>query len=187
MADRDRHGRYYSFYGHMNWQAQRLGVGCALLAFTFDQATKAFASVFAQRLTERIEVLPFFDLVFVRNKGVSFGMFRAVPWRALTLLGLVFVAVLAVCLWRTKNRLNGSAFGLIIGGALGNVLDRARHGAVTDFLDFYLGANHWPAFNMADVAVVSGVGLLLIGSLRSEERGTAKNTVRRILTWRRLP
>jgi signal peptidase II len=65
-------------------------------------------------------------------------------------------------LLRTDNRAEAIAYGAIIGGALGNVLDRIRFRGVTDFLDFYVGSTHWPAFNMADVFVVGGVGLLLI-------------------------
>lgn len=67
----------------------------------------------------------------------------------------------------------GSTIAALIGGALGNVLDRVRHGAVTDFLGFHVAAYHWPAFNLADVAVVGGVGLLLLDGLRRSERRNA--------------
>jgi signal peptidase II len=84
------------------------------------------------------------------------------PWWGLAVLGLAVVTLLSVWLWRTRTRLSGAAIGLIIGGALGNIADRIRWGAVTDFLDFHVGQYHWPAFNVADVAIVSGVGLLLL-------------------------
>ena len=96
-------------------------------------------------------------------------MFGGAPWWVLALLALAIVAALSVWLWRAQNRLVAAALGLLIGGALGNVLDRLRHGAVTDFLDFYLGAYHWPAFNLADVAVVSGVALLLLDGFRAPQ------------------
>ena len=102
------------------------------------------------------------------------GAGRGVPIHRVALFGAgIIVAGLAVCLWRARSRLVGAALGLMIGGALGNVLDRARHGAVTDFLDFYLGAYHWPAFNLADVAVVSGAGLLLLDSIRAKRPSSA--------------
>ena len=78
-------------------------------------------------------------------------------------------AVLAGLGGARQTRLVAAALGLLIGGALGNVLDRLRHGAVTDFLDFHLGAYHWPAFNLADVAIVSGVALLLLDGFRAPQ------------------
>ena len=96
-------------------------------------------------------------------------MFGGAPWWVLALLALAIVAALSVWLWRAQNRLVAAALGLLIGGALGNVLDRLRHGAVMDFLDFHLGVYHWPAFNLADVAVVSGVALLLLDGFRAPQ------------------
>ena len=142
----------------------QVGVACALVACALDQATKALVLAFAPTLSRGLEILPVLNLVLVRNRGVSFGMLGTVPWWVLSLIGSVIVAVIAVGLWRTQSRMIGTALGLIIGGALGNLLDRVRHGTVTDFLDFYLGAYHWPAFNVADAAVVSGVGLLILHS-----------------------
>src|SRR3546814_10450935 len=81
------------------------------------------------------------NLVLVRNHGVSFGMLSGVvPWWALILLSLAIVAALAVWLWRSQGRAVSMALGLIIGGALGNVVDRVRFQAVTDFLDFHVAA-----------------------------------------------
>jgi signal peptidase II len=145
---------------------QRSGLGCAVAALVFDQASKALALAFATPLSVGVEILPVFNLVLVFNRGASFGSFSAVPWWALSLAGLAVIAVLATWLWRTLNRWVGAGLGLVIGGALGNVLDRVRQGAVTDFLDFHWGAYHWPAFNLADVAIVGGVLLFLIGERR---------------------
>lgn len=149
---------------------RRLGVACAVAAFALDQGSKAIV-VASPALAAGVEVLPFFNLVRGQNSGVTFGLFGGAPWWVLALLALAIVAALSVWLWRAQNRLIAAALGLLIGGALGNVLDRLRHGAVTDFLDFHLGAYHWPAFNLADVAVVGGVALLLLdGFLAPQEQ-----------------
>ena len=114
-----------------------------------------------------IPVLPFFNLVMVWNRGVSFGMFGggAVPAWALILLSALIVAMLVAWLRQVDNSWAAVAIGLVIGGAVGNVIDRVIHGAVADFLDFHLGGYHWPAFNLADSAITIGVVLLLAESL----------------------
>src|SRR3546814_6796569 len=91
-------------------------------------------------------------------------------------LTLAMVIGLFIGLKRADNRLTAIALGLIIGGALGNALDRLRHGAVTDFLDFYVAAYHWPAFNLADVGIVSGVGLLLLESVLPTDEARVRKT-----------
>lgn len=140
------------------------GLGAAALAFAVDQSSKSLA---LRSLEDGIEVLPVFNLVLVRNEGMSFGMLGGLaPWWSLTLIALGILAVLSAWLWRTPSSLIGAALGLVIGGALGNVLDRLRHGAVTDFIDLHLRGYHWPAFNLADVAVVCGVAILLLGQER---------------------
>lgn len=123
-----------------------------------------------------MEVLPVLNLILIRNDGVSFGMLGGLaPWWALVLLALAVIAWLSVWLWRSQGRLLSVALGLIIGGALGNVVDRIRFQAVTDFLDFHLATYHWPAFNLADVAVVCGATLLVWDSLRAtKQRSRAK-------------
>ena len=116
----------------------------------------------------------FFRLVLVWNRGVSFGLLGAgegmVPaW----LLSAIAVAVcIGLFLWlrRTDRVLTGWGIGLVMGGAIGNVIDRARWGAVFDFADFHIGQWHWPAFNIADSAIVIGVGLMLIDSLIGERQ-----------------
>lgn len=140
---------------------QGVGIGYALAAFIVDQASKAIAISMGPRLEAGIEVLPVFNLVLVRNRGVSFGLLANLPWWALAITGLLAVTGLSVWLWRTDRKLDAAAIGLTIGGALGNITDRMRFGAVTDFLDFHVGMYHWPAFNFADVSIVSGLALLL--------------------------
>ncbi|MEL6205464.1 MAG: signal peptidase II [Pseudomonadota bacterium] len=137
------------------------GVIALLLAFIVDQGTKALVVANAAALKLGIPVVPGFNLIFLRNDGVSFGLLGAVPWWGLVALALGICSWLLVLLARTGSATEALAYGAIIGGALGNVVDRVRYHAVTDFLDFYIGITHWPAFNMADVFVVSGVGVLV--------------------------
>ena len=138
-----------------------IGVFAALAAFAIDQITKAIVVANAVTLSAGISVFPGFNLVFYRNDGVTFGMLGGAPLWSLIALALAICVWLGVMLIRAENAVETLAYGAIIGGALGNVIDRVRYRAVTDFLDFYIGTTHWPAFNMADIFVVSGVGLLL--------------------------
>ena len=151
----------------------KLGLPLALLGFLLDQATKWWILNHVMDPPRVIPVTGFFNLVLGFNTGVSFGLFGEAPAWLLMAFILPMVAGLLVWMTRTDSRLTAIALGLVVGGALGNLLDRLRHGAVTDFLDFYVGAYHWPAFNFADVAIVSGVGLLLIESVLAREETKA--------------
>lgn len=139
-----------------------LGICAAVIAFAADQASKAFVLVNAETLAAGVNVAPSFNLVFHRNTGVTFGLLQGTPWWALAIVATAVVLFLAISLVRSTAISEAVAYGMVIGGALGNILDRIRFGGVTDFLDFYIGTTHWPAFNLADVFVVCGVGLLLI-------------------------
>ena len=146
-----------------------LGGLCAIAAFGVDQGTKALA-LNSPALENGVEVLPFLNLVRVLNDGVSFGMLGGVvPWWGLVALAAVVVAWLLIWLWKAPDRLTGAALGLIIGGALGNILDRLRYQAVPDFLDFHFGTYHWPSFNLADVAIFCGVALLFWDGFRASK------------------
>lgn len=121
----------------------------------------------------RIDVLPFFNLVMVWNKGVSFGMFNgdsAYGPLILFCVAAALVAVFSVWLHRTTSAMTAAGLVLIIGGAAGNMLDRVRFGAVVDFLDLHAGDFHWPAFNVADSAICIGIALLLIHGLFFETK-----------------
>lgn len=142
-----------------------VGLLSASVAFLADQATKMIVVGNDSVLATGIEVFPGFDLVFFRNGGVTFGMLAGFPWWGLALLALGICCWLVLFLLRTQNQLEAFAYGMILGGALGNVLDRIRFRAVTDFLDFHIGDLHWPAFNLADVFVVGGVAILLLKSI----------------------
>lgn len=139
-------------------------VAAAVLAL--DQASK-WAALTLLEPGRPVTVLPFFDLVLVWNRGVSFGLFAGLGAAAPWLLVLVAFAVGGFLIWwfrRERAALTRFAIALVLGGALGNVVDRVRHGAVVDFLDFHVGDWHWPAFNLADTAVVCGAALLVLES-----------------------
>lgn len=143
-----------------------LGGLCVVAAFVIDQGTKAFA-LNTPALEDGVEVLPFLNLVRVLNDGVSFGMLGGiVPWWGLVALALAIMAWLLIWLWRTPDRMTAAALGLIVGGALGNALDRLRYQAVPDFLDFHYGSYHWPSFNLADVTIFCGAALLFWDGIR---------------------
>ena len=153
----------------------RLGLPIALGGFLLDQATKWLVLNHVMNPPQVIPVTDFFNLVLGFNTGVSFGLFGQAPAWLLMAFTLAIVAGLLVWIHRSDSRLTASALGLVVGGALGNLLDRLRQGAVTDFLDFYIGSYHWPAFNLADVAIVCGGGLLLVESVLARGKTKARN------------
>jgi signal peptidase II len=114
------------------------------------------------------EITGFFNLVLTWNRGMSFGLFNndaAMNALLFTLVAAVIVGGLLVWLHRVQDTLLALAIGLVIGGAIGNVIDRLLRGGVVDFLDFHVAGWHWYAFNLADAAICVGVGLLVIDSL----------------------
>jgi signal peptidase II len=147
-----------------------------LLAITLvaDQVSKQLLLGFLLKAGAIVTVIDgFFRLVIVWNRGVSFGLLGGdqalPPW---LLSGVAIAVCIGLFIWLRRNDrpLTGWGIGLVIGGAIGNVIDRARWGAVFDFADFHIGQWHWPAFNVADAAIVVGVGLMLIDSLLGEKR-----------------
>jgi len=144
-----------------------LGLKIVLLIFTLDQATKWWIVNEVMNPPRVIPVLPSFNLVMGWNRGVSFGIFdTASPPNQWLLIGLALIIVTVLLIWlkRADSRLISVALGLIVGGALGNVMDRIHYGAVADFLDFYVGDFHWPAFNVADAGITIGVIVLVLES-----------------------
>ena len=146
----------------------RLGLPLAGLVLVLDQISKWWIVEVVMQPPEIIRVFPFFNLVMGWNRGVSFGMFNDESgfgrW-FFTILALVIVAALTVWLRRSPDRFTAVALGLVIGGALGNVVDRIRYGAVADFLDVHAFGFHWPAFNVADSAITVGAVMLVLQSL----------------------
>jgi signal peptidase II len=139
----------------------------ALTVLVLDQATKWLALASLDPY-EPMVVTPFFNLVLVWNRGVSFGMLSGDPaWGPWYLTGMsaAIGAFLIVWLYRESRMVTRVALWLVLAGAVGNIIDRLRFGAVVDFLDFHAFGYHWPAFNVADSAIVVGAGLILLDSL----------------------
>ena len=145
----------------------RLGLGLAVLILVLDQASKWWVLDLLGQPPHPIYVTSFFNLVLTWNQGISFGLFGggAVPPLVLSLLSILIVGFLVGWLRKAQLQFTRIAIGFVIGGAIGNVIDRFVHGAVVDFLDVHIGEYHWPAFNVADSAIVIGVGMLLLESL----------------------
>ena len=150
----------------------RPGVVAALAVLALDQASKLWL-LFVFDIAHRgaVKVTPFFDLVLAWNVGISFGWFQSDSQVAQIILMLIkAVAVVVLAIWMTRSRtlIATVALGLIIGGAIGNAIDRFAYGAVVDFALFHLqiGGNtfNWYVFNLADVAIVAGVAALLYDS-----------------------
>lgn len=135
-----------------------------------DQATKWAIVALVMQPPHVIPLTGFFNVVLVENRGISFGLLGAdTQWGAWLLAGGSGAIVGGLVLWlrRARSRLAEIGLALVIGGAVGNLIDRIRFGAVTDFLDFHAAGYHWPAFNLADSAIVVGVGLLMLDGLQS--------------------
>ena len=148
----------------------RIGLIAAVVVLAADQASKWWV-LEVLRLPEvrQIEVLPVFSLTMVWNHGVTFGLLNGFgAWGAWLLAGmaLAVVAMLGVWLRRAESGLVAVALGAIAGGAVGNVTDRVRFGAVVDFLHAHAGGWSWYVFNVADAAIVCGVAVLVLDGLR---------------------
>jgi signal peptidase II len=148
-------------------KAPIVGLGLAACITVVDQATKVWALDGWFFPPRTIEVTSFFNLVAVWNSGISFGFLanhsEAMPY---ILTGFAIVVSLGLTIWllRVHSRLLAAGLGLVIGGAVGNVIDRLRFQAVVDFIDLHAVGFHWPTFNVADAAITIGVGLLLLDS-----------------------
>ncbi len=147
----------------------RLGAMVALLCLVFDQASK-FVLIYRTdlRLTYPWPILPVFDLTVVWNYGISYGLFQQhSEWGRWGLVALKLGAAVVLSFWlrKAEARLEAAGIGMIIGGAIGNAIDRIAHGAVFDFAHFHLGSFDWYVFNIADAGIVLGVGLLLLAQL----------------------
>ena len=141
-----------------------IGLPVAAVVIAADQVSKWAVRDALWDPLRRIEVTAFFNLVPVQNRGITFGLLQsegAGTW-VIVGLALAIAAGLGVWLRRTRLRWSARALGLVIGGAIGNVIDRVRLGWVIDFLDFHGGGFHWPAFNLADAAISVGVFMLIV-------------------------
>jgi signal peptidase II len=152
-----------------------LGLGIAGLVILLDQLSKPLMRDWLR--AGDLDVTSFLSLVSAWNKGVGFSLLTMTlpsgPY-ILSALALAIAAGMLVWLFRASRAMPVVALGLVIGGALGNVIDRLRLGAVFDFIDVHLGSYHWPAFNLADSALSVGVVLLIIDGL-FDGGGKSKN------------
>ena len=153
------------------------GLGPAISVVVLDQLSKylVLEHFGEQGCADHREIVTgFFDLVLTCNRGMSFGLFNAGPGLSVPLFSVAAVVIVAVLLFwlsRVRSDLLSSAIGLIIGGAIGNVIDRLRFGGVIDFLYFHLGSWYWPAFNIADSAICVGVFVMLFEGLLARRQG----------------
>ncbi len=154
---------------------QILALAFAGLIIISDQFSKwvVINSIAPDLSYTELYILPFFNVVMVWNRGVSFGMFSQTSHygpAALVILSLVITLWFIIWLFRTGDRTLLLGISMVIGGAIGNVIDRLRFGAVIDFLDFHIGGWHYPAFNLADSCIVLGVAILMIYTLFFEKK-----------------
>lgn len=149
----------------------------ALIVLALDQLTKLWVAAVLPLWASKTVIPGFFNLVHVLNKGAAFGFLNDLDamWRPYFFLAATALAIVLILhLLRTVPREDTvlfTALGLILGGAVGNLTDRIRLGEVVDFLDFYIGKYHWPAFNVADVAISIGSVLLLVSVYRNRRYG----------------
>jgi signal peptidase II len=159
----------------------RFGLAVAAVACVLDQASKVYLLwVFDLAANGPVRLGPFFDFVLTRNTGISYGLFQTQgPVGQWVLLAFKAIAVLLLWLWlaQAKDRLTALSLGLIVGGAVGNAIDRLAYGWVADFVFFHVSTPNWRfnwyVFNLADVAIVAGVVGLLYESLVGDRAAKA--------------
>jgi signal peptidase II len=160
-------------------QYSPLGLTACLAAVALDQAHKWWMLTI-YRIAERgrVAVTPFLDLVYVKNIGISYSLFHQASYGGQIMLAAFgALATLALWVWLSRgatNRLMAASIGLIMGGALGNAVDRVVLGGVADFFSLHAFGIYWYVFNIADVAIVAGVAGLLYDSLVASRNGAAK-------------
>ncbi|OLQ87570.1 signal peptidase II [Vibrio ponticus] len=151
----------------------------ALVIFIADIAIKLVVmNNMGYGWNNRIEILPFFNLLYVHNYGAAFSFLSdQAGWQRWLFTGIAFVVTAMLTYWMSKlpakEKWNNIAYAMIIGGAIGNVFDRVVHGFVVDYLDFYWGTYHWPAFNLADTTICIGAAMIILDGFLSKEKTTA--------------
>ena len=153
---------------------RRLAIVVALATLVLDQATKLFfLFVHDLRIHQPLEIAPFLELVVVWNRGISYGLFQQeTEFGRWLLVGVSLVAAVFLGVWmmRARPRVLAASLALLVGGAIGNAIDRIAYGAVFDFVHVHVGTFSWYVFNVADAAIVAGVIGLLYDSLVLEPR-----------------
>jgi signal peptidase II len=122
-------------------------------------------------LSETIPVLPFLRIVHIENKGAAFGIFSTIGNSVFIIVSIVAILLIVIYLFSLKRPIEVFSLSLILGGAIGNLIDRVMIGRVIDFIDVFVGEWHWPAFNVADSALTVGIVLFLISSLKKGQTG----------------
>lgn len=160
-----------------SFKTQTVGLWCALTIAMLDQLAKSLVSDHMTVLEIRA-ITPFFNLVHVLNPGAAFSFLaNAGGWQRYFFLSIAVLACgwLVVILSRPRSRIESTGFSFILGGAMSNALDRALRGPVVDYLDIYWNAWHWPAFNIADVAICIGAGLVLVLTFKQSQESSRNN------------
>ena len=143
----------------------------AVSIILLDQLSKYYAMDWLIEAGAPIRLTSFLNLVLVFNQGISFGLLsQQDAGLFLIITTSLLVVALLIWLWRSQERWQQLALSMIIGGAIGNIIDRVRIGAVIDFVDIHLAGYHWPAFNLADSMIVIGVGILMWLNIRADEK-----------------
>lgn len=142
-------------------------IAIVLATLIIDQLHKLYTMEMLHNIGRPIEITSFFNIVLVWNSGISFGMFQnsANGQFIFSCLAIIIVILLFFWLKKTDSNLKIASIGLITGGALGNVVDRIHFGGVADFFDFHIAGYHWPAFNIADIAIFIGAIILSLESI----------------------
>ena len=150
----------------MNQHLTRLGLLIATLVFAADQLSKFYIlRIINLDQREPIAITPFLDLAMAWNKGVSYGLLSTHMQGLLVALSVAIAIMLVFWLRKATKPVAAASYGMLVGGALGNALDRLVHGAVADFVLLHWGTFNWYIFNVADIAIVAGVALLLYDAL----------------------
>jgi len=144
----------------------------ALFVIIIDQISKYYIMNFLKVMGTSYEAVPFLDIVFAWNRGITFGFLNNPDQNQLIfiVISLIIIVLLSFWLYKTVDYRFNIPISAVIGGALGNIIDRVRFGAVFDFLDFHFRDYHYPAFNIADACIVIGAILLIYYSFKKEEQ-----------------
>lgn len=155
-----------------------LGLSIGVVTAICDQAHKWWMlEVYDIDTKDFVSVSPYLDLVMVWNRGISYGLFQQGAFGQYLLSAIAIAAVIGLTLWlsRITTRIGAAGIGLVMGGAIGNGIDRVVHGAVADFFSFHVGDFYWYVFNLADAAIVAGVIGLLYDSLFGSHKNVSKS------------
>ena len=155
---------------------KKLAVPFILILIFLDQVTKWWIINYIMQPIKILPITPFFNIVLTWNSGISFGIFSnqgSFSVIILSTLATLIVFFLAAWLMKAENKKLIIGLICIIGGAIGNIIDRVYHGAVIDFLDFHIKSYHWPAFNVADSCIFIGATLIILDSLFPDKKEEA--------------